>query len=115
MLQTSAYRLPSLTGSWSMGSSLSEQLTQSSTPDADGDYALSGTVVVKGSACFAQGTLQPGSYVSGVSGREIVKMNDGSILQGMLNVSFNGQLSSSILGLSLHPATINGGKCDGAF
>ena len=112
-LQTSAYRLPSLTGSWMMSSSLSEQLTQSSTPDASGHYALSGTVTVQGSPCFTQGTLQPGSFVSGVSGQEIVKMNDGSTLQGTLGVSFNGQLSSSILGLSLHPGSVKGGKCDG--
>lgn len=113
MLQTTAYRLPSLTGAWSLSTSLSEQVTQSSTADANGDYALSGTVTVQGSPCFTQGTLQAGSFVSGVSGQEIVKMNDGSVLQGMLGVSFNGQLSSSILAINLHPGNVTGGKCDG--
>ena len=115
MLQTNAYRLPSLTGTRSISTSLSEQLTQSSTPDTDGHYALSGTVTVHGSPCFTQGTLQPGSFVSGVSGEEIIKMNDGSVLQGTLSVSFNGQLSSSILGISLHPGSVTGGSCDGAI
>lgn len=114
-LETSANRLPSLTGSWSVPTSLTEQLSQSSTPDADGHYALTGTVTVQGYPCFTQGTLQPGSFVSGVTGQEIIKMNDGSVMQGTLGVSFNGQLSSSILGLSLHPGTVTGGKCDGTI
>jgi hypothetical protein len=112
-LETSAYRLPSLTGLWIVPTSLSENLTQSSAPDAHGDYALTGTVSVQGSPCFTQGTLQPGSFVSGVSGQQIIKMNDGSVLQATLSVSYNGQLSSSILGLSLHPGSVSGGACDG--
>lgn len=111
--ETTAYRLPSLTGSWAMNFGLAEQLAQSATADANGNYALTGTVMVQGSPCFTQGTLQPGSYVSGVSGQEIIKMNDGSVIQGTLNVSFNGQISSSIFGVDLHPGTVTGGNCNG--
>ena len=76
-------QIPNLSGDWNYfpgfrSLNLSEQLNQSSTPDADGRFALSGNATIIGSPCFTSGTLQPGSYISGTQGHEIILLNDGS-------------------------------------
>ena len=114
-----AIRVPSLTGSWGPGShtylvGFSEQLTQASTPDLHGDYALTGTVTVTGSACFTQGTLQDGSFVSGGLGRQIIRMNDGSTVEAAMNLYSNGPTSGRPM-LLLTSGTISGGNCNGTI
>lgn len=115
---TTGFKMPALTGSWNTstdvsGPTLSEEITQSPTPDSHGDYALTGTVTVQGSACFTKGTLQPGSYISGVLGQEVVLMNDGSVLQVTLSVPYGGQNPPEVGTLTLYPGAITGGNCDG--
>jgi hypothetical protein len=115
--ETTAYRLPSLTGSWQDSASdtglrLAEQFTQAATPDERGDYALTGTVTVQGSPCFTKGTVESGSFVSGALGQLIIKMDDGSTLQTGIQISFNGQLSDSIFGFNLYQGSVTGGACD---
>jgi hypothetical protein len=116
--QTTALRLTNIGGSWSSpkpfsGPALSEQVTQSASPDEHGNYALMGTVTVQGSSCFTQGMLQSGSFVSGLLGRQVIKMNDGSTLDATLTVSNNAELSNPIAGLELYPGSITGGACNG--
>jgi hypothetical protein len=108
--------IPSLTDSWATtnqvsGPNLSEQLTQSSTADAHGDFALSGTVSVQGSPCFTTGTIQSGSYISGDIGKEIILFNDGSTLSSPITHFFQNLVSKPII--QLYPGTITGGNCNG--
>jgi hypothetical protein len=108
-------RIPSLTGSWTTtndvsGPSLTEQLTQSTTADIHGDFALSGTVMVTGSPCFTTGTLQPTSFISGYLGEQVILMNDGSTLTATLVANPNANNGKA---LSLYPGTITGGNCNG--
>lgn len=119
-IATTAVRVPELTGVWRevsndtlAGPSLSEQLSQSGTPDAHGDYALSGTVAVQGSACFTSGTLEAPSFVSGTMGHERVVMNDGSVLDATLTVGLGAEAGAKPV-LTLGPGSIAGGQCDGA-
>jgi len=117
--ETQGIRVPGLTGTWTsspttgggLGISVTEQLTQSSTPDAHGDYALTGTMTVQGSPCFTKGTLQTTSFVSGEEGHELLLMDDGSTLDASLMVSFVANQTKPILGLE--QAVIAGGKCNG--
>jgi hypothetical protein len=121
-METKAYRVPSLTGSWGSASwtpvaggdefPLSEELTQASAPDVHGNYALTGTVTVTGSNCFTHGTLQSGSFISGLLGREIVKMNDGSTIDAVITGSYGGQTGTRPT-LLLEPGSISGGNCNG--
>lgn len=108
--------VPSLTNIWnpeifSSNPVLIEQLTQSPTPDAHGDYALTGTVSVQGSACFTHGTLQPNSFVSGILGQQIILMDDGSTLNATLQVAPQSTGPKPVL--NLYPGTITGGSCNG--
>ena len=109
-------RLSPITGAWtsvnSSSLSLTEQLAQSPTPDAHGDFALTGTVTVQGSPCFTQGTIQPASFVSGGLGQQVIFMNDGSTLSAtlLLGIPAHSSLASS---LELYPATVTGGHCNG--
>lgn len=115
---TTGVRIPNLTDSWTtstiapfLGPAISEQLTQTSSPDAHGDYALTGTVIAQGSSCFSQGTLQPGSFVSGYLGQERILMDDGSAINATLQVdygiAYQGNPRLYLLG------AITGGKCNG--
>ncbi|HTV08517.1 MAG TPA: hypothetical protein VMD97_05695 [Candidatus Aquilonibacter sp.] len=113
-----AFRIPALAGSWNTttvvsGPILSEEIMQSSTPDSHGDYALTGAVTVQGSACFTKGTLQPGSFLSGNLGQEVVLMNDGSVLRATFTDSYHGPSSAAVRALDLYTGTITGGACDG--
>lgn len=117
---TTGFRVPSLTGSWNAstvvsGPALSEEITQSPTPDSHGDYALTGAVTVQGSACFTKGTLQSGSYISGGLGQEVILMNDGSLLRATLTDPYGGPGSASARILDIYPAKITGGLCDGSL
>lgn len=108
-------RIPSLTGSWttlidSAGPSITEQLTQSTTPDLHGDFALTGTVSVTGSPCFTTGTLEPTSFISGDLGQQVILMNDGSTLTATSEANPGSNLGTA---LSLYPGTITGGNCNG--
>jgi hypothetical protein len=126
-LRTIALRVPSLTGSWEtpgtgtilpIGLFLTERFTQSSTPDAHGDYALSGTVTAQGSPCFTHGTIQPGSFLSGNQGDEKILMDDGSTLNVPLALIYsqNGPNDQGTLSFfDLGPGTITGGNCNGPF
>ncbi len=110
-------RIPSLTGSWTTsinisGPSLTEQLTQSSTPDTHGDFALTGTVTATGSPCFTSGTVQPTSFVSGELGQQIILMNDGSTFTATLQLAPQKTFAKPLLGLN---GTITGGNCNGPF
>ena len=103
-------RLPSLTGTWppyvneTSSPNMVEQLTQSPTPDTNGDFALAGTVTVTGSPCFTTGTLQSTSFISGTVGQQVILLNDGSTLTATLNA---GTV------LSLYPGAVSGGNCNG--
>jgi hypothetical protein len=108
-------RIPNLTDSWTTsleisGPSLTEQLTQSPTPDTHGDFALSGIVTVTGSPCFTTGTLQPTSFVSGDLGQQIILMNDGSTFTATLQLGPQKTFAKPLLGLS---GTVTGGNCNG--
>ena len=114
-LDQKGVRIPSLTGSWTTtfneaGPALTGQLTQSPTPDAHGDFALTGTVTVSGSPCFTTGTLQPNSFVSGTLGQQIILLNDGSTLTAAMGLETQPTLAKPSLGLT---GTITGGNCDG--
>jgi hypothetical protein len=114
-LDQKGVRIPSLTGSWTTttneeGPSLTEQLTQSPTPDAHGDLALNGTVTVTGSPCFTTGTLQPTSFVSGALGQQTIIMNDGSTLTATLALGTKTTFAKPSLGLN---GTITRGNCNG--
>jgi hypothetical protein len=107
--------IPSLTGLWTTyltadGPSLTEHLTQSPTADQHGNFALTGTVTVGGSSCFTSGILQPGSFISGDLGQQVILMNDGSTLTASLA---GGPASNLGPALSLNPGTITGGNCNG--
>ena len=108
-------KIPSLTGTWAFadaypGPTLSEQLTQSTTPDSQGRFTLTGTASISGSPCFSTGTLQPGSYLTGSTGQQVILLNDGSTLTSPVIVSAPvGYLPS----LQLYPGTISGGNCNG--
>lgn len=109
-------RIANLTGSWTTttnisGPSITEQLTQSPTPDVHGDYALTGTVTVTDSPCFTSGTLQSTSYVSGYLGQQTIQMNDGSTLTATMQV--NPQSAPNKTSLNLSASTVSGGKCNG--
>lgn len=114
-VQTTAMRLPGITGNWattagsSRGLMLTEQLAESSTPDAHGDFALTGPVAVQGSSCFTQGTIQSGSYLTGYIGRQIILMNDGSTLDATLNLSYGSNVTPGFL----LTGVISGGNCNG--
>lgn len=119
----SGVRVPNLTAAWTSqgapilagtGTSLSatEQLTQSPTPDAHGDFALTGAITVQNSPCFTHGTLQPGSFLSGVLGQQVILLDDGSTLILTLQV-YNVFPSQTKPTLALYPGTITGGQCDG--
>lgn len=115
---TTGFQVPALTGSWNAsavvsGPTLSEEIVQSAIPDSHGDYSLTGTVMVQGSACFTKGTLQSGSYISGGFGQEVIQMNDGSMLRTTVNDPYAGPGSGSARLLSFSPGTITGGNCDG--
>jgi len=119
--ETVAYRVPSLTGSWTSSSwspvaggdefPLSEQLTQAAAADAHGDYVLTGTATVTGSNCFTQGTLEDGSFVSGGIGREIIRMNDGSTVEAAVTLDDGG--ANTRPRLLLNPGSVSGGNCNG--
>jgi hypothetical protein len=119
--KTVGFRIPALTGTWTSSSvisnsnlSFTEQLTQSLTPDVHGDYALTGTIAVQGSACFTNGTLQTSSFVSGEEGHELFLMDDGSTLDAVLGVSYGGFTGPKPI-LALEQGVIAGGKCNGEF
>lgn len=114
-LDQKGVRIPSLSGSWTTtidesGPTLTEQLTQSSTPDVHGDLTLTGTVTVTGSPCFTTGTLQHISFVSGLLGQQIILMNDGSTLTATLALGIQRTFARPSLGLN---GTITGGNCNG--
>jgi len=110
-------QIPSLSGDWAYLPSfnpslnLSEQLTQSPTPDAQGRFALTGTATIVGSPCFTSGTLQPGSYTSGSLGQQIILLNDGSTFISPLTVYY--KLTPTRPSLQLYPGNITGGNCNG--
>jgi len=110
-------QIPSLSGDWAYFPSfnpslnLSEQLTQSPAPDASGRFALSGTATIIGSPCFTSGTLQPGSYIDGSLGQQIILLNDGSTLTSPLIVNYN--LTPTRPSFQLYPGKITGGNCNG--
>jgi hypothetical protein len=109
-------QIPSLSGSWAFaesfpGPTLSEQLTQSPTPDSQGRFTLTGTASVSGSPCFTTGTLQPGSYVTGTLGQQIILLNDGSTFSSPIMIYLSG--GSPKPTLQLYPGTITGGNCNG--
>lgn len=108
-------KLPSLTGTWAFvqalpGPTLAEQLTQSLTPDINGDFALSGTVTVSGSPCFTTGALQSTSFISGSVGQQTILMNDGSTLTATMQLSAEGPPNGN--SLNLQPGSITGGNCN---
>jgi hypothetical protein len=115
------FQVPSLTGTW-MGSgaslgldgvTITEQLTQSPTPDAHGDYALTGTITVAGISCFSTGTMQPPSFVTGATGHQRFLMDDGSVLDGTLSVVLQHPEQLRVKPrIGLFPATISGGRCN---
>jgi hypothetical protein len=115
-LDQKGVRIPSLTGSWTpdlnlpFSLNLTERLTQSPTPDAHGDLALTGTVTVAGSPCFTTGTLQPSSFVSGALGQQIILMNDGSTITSTLALETRTTFAKPSLDLN---GTITGGNCNG--
>jgi len=116
---TTAERIPSLTNTWTRGvidsgPAISEQPAQASAPDMHGDYALTGTVTAQGSPCFSQGTLQPGSFVSGDAGQEHILMDDGSTINATLQVDYGIYGATDHLKPQLYlVGTITGGKCNG--
>jgi hypothetical protein len=116
ILNPHGQKLPSLTGTWAFvqalpGPTLSEQLTQSPTPDVHGDFALSGTVNVNGSPCFTTGVLQSTSFISGSVGQQAILMNDGSVLSA--TIQFFAEEPPYGNSLNLQPGTITGGNCNG--
>jgi hypothetical protein len=64
------------------------QRVQSPSPDANGNYSLTGTIAIQGSPCFSKGTLQPTSLISGYLGHEVYKMDDGSTLDIPIEVEY---------------------------
>jgi hypothetical protein len=120
ILNPRGQQIPSLSGNWSPNANdfsslntlnMSEQLTQSPTPDIQGDFALTGTITVTGSPCFTTGTLQPTSFISGSAGQQIIVMNDGSTLTATLGASAEGPPNGTRL--YLYPGAITGGNCNG--
>jgi hypothetical protein len=114
-------QIPNLSGDWNYfpgfrSLNLSEQLNQSSTPDADGRFALSGNATIIGSPCFTSGTLQPGSYISGTQGHEIILLNDGSTFTSPVTLYLTSTTSTARpLDLQLYPGYVTGGNCSGSY
>ena len=115
-------RIPNLSGTWTGNNgtnpdpagnlSITEQLTQSSTPDSHGYYALSGTVAIQGSDCSVAGTIEPASFISGYLGTEILQMSDGSTVSATLQVvSPPNQAEPELI---LTNALSTGGACSGS-
>lgn len=77
----SANLVPSISGSWhgtftssvAAGTTINATatLTQSSTPDADGLFPVTGTVTFTGSPCFASGTIRQSIFAGGVLGLDL--------------------------------------------
>jgi len=124
LAQTQATRVGSLTRTWVTAGesrpSFTENLVQSTTPDTHGNYALTGTVTVQGSPCFTQGTLQASSFVSGTLGYERLLMNDGSVIEGQLDLGVSvvdggSSLTNPLPTNSLvFDAVVSGGQCNGS-
>lgn len=111
-------QIPTLSGDWSFfpgfpGPSLSEKLIETPTPDADGRFALAGTATITGSPCFTSGTLQPGSYISGSLGEQIILLNDGSTYTSPIVLYY--QQTPAKPTLQLYPGTVTGGNCNGSY
>jgi hypothetical protein len=109
-----------VSGAWSEAArpqtepTFQESLTESPTANAHGDFALTGTVTVSGSPCFTHGTLQPGSFVSGAFGIEIVQFDDGSVLSAPISFALPTN-SGKPTGLALSPAVVTSGDCNGSL
>jgi hypothetical protein len=116
-------QIPNLSRSWAYypgfsSPNLSEQLTQSPTPDAQGRFALTGTATIVGSPCFTSGVLQPGSYISGSLGQQIILLNDGSTFTSPITAFQYGSIQydspqPTPVTLQLYPGKITGGNCNG--
>jgi len=106
---------PALNGSWSTNPTnpdpqITLQLTQSDTPDAHGNFAISGTARVQGSPCFTSGTLQSPSFLSGGQGQITILFNDGSKLSSTLLAFALQGVTKSVV--TIDSATITGGNCN---
>lgn len=114
-ISPTAVQIPSLSGTWvpvpgPFPLGVTEQLVQAAKPDVHGRFTLTGTVSVQGSPCFTHGTLEPGSYVSGFDGEQVILFDDGSTLNTPLQIAF---LTQSTLLLHMFPGSLTGGQCNG--
>ena len=111
--------VPSIAGTWngqlSLGQTtlkITEQLTQSTEFNADGNQTLGGTITVQGSPCFTKGYIYAptAAIVSGNQAGGLISMDDGSALS--FDVVFQMPSATNQFGLATQ-ITVFGGNCSG--